>query len=71
MVDDDAEEVETMCNLGQGVFERGVEKGIERGIECGKTTIILNMYQKGMDISEIAEIADKTVDEVKEIIASN
>ncbi len=69
--DDDMEEVETMCNLGLGYFERGVEQGIERGKLVESLKLILNMYQKGIDITEIAEIADKTVDEVKEIIASN
>ncbi len=71
MVDDDAEEVETMCNLGQGVFERGIEKGIEQGKLVENLKLILNMYKEGFDVQQIAKIADKTVDEVKEIIASN
>ena len=29
------EELRTMCNLGEGIFERGMEQGMERGIEQG------------------------------------
>ncbi|MCD8129760.1 MAG: hypothetical protein LUE16_00530 [Lachnospiraceae bacterium] len=28
-------ELKEMCNLGQGIFERGIEQGIEQGIERG------------------------------------
>ena len=29
------EEVDTMCNLSEGIEERGIEKGIKQGIEKG------------------------------------
>ena len=29
--------VEYMCNLSQGVLEKGIERGIEQGIEFGRT----------------------------------
>ena len=29
------EDVTTMCNLGEGLYERAMEKGLEKGIEKG------------------------------------
>lgn len=30
------EDVTTMCNLGEGLYERAMEKGMERGVEQEK-----------------------------------
>ena len=65
-----------MCNLSQGLVEEGREEGIAEGIAKGRAEgiaegraeIIIKMYNKGFTVEEIAEIIDKDVEEVKEII---
>ena len=66
------EDVSEMCNLGQGVFEAGEARGEARGITQGvaqeKARIILNMFQKGYSLDQIADITDKTIEEIETII---
>ena len=61
-----------MCNLSDGIEERGIEKGIkkgmERGIAEGEATIILKFYNKGFTEEQIAEVTDKSLEEIKNII---
>ena len=38
-----------MCNLSEGVYEKGLERGIERGIEC----VALNMIRADKPLDEI------------------
>lgn len=45
-----------MCNLSQGVFEMGEAK------------IIKSMYEKGYSLEQIAEVAEKSLEEVKAIV---
>lgn len=78
------EEMETMCNLGRGVFEkgfaqgeakgeakgeaRGIALGEARGIALGEEKMILNMYNEGLTIEAIAKISKKKIDEVQFIV---
>ena len=65
-------DVDEMCNLSDGIEERGIEKGIkkgmERGIAEGEATIILKFYNKGFTEEQIAEVTDKSLEEIKKII---
>ena len=61
-------EVDKMYSLTQDIRNEGIEQGMRQGIEQGKAEIILNMYQKRLSLEEIAELVNKTVDEVKAII---
>lgn len=73
-----SEGVNAMCNLSQGIKERtrrealaeGIAKGIARGEARKSEFFIWNMYQKGLPLEQIAEIAEKPLAEVKEIISS-
>ena len=58
------EDVSEMCNLSQGILERGEARGKTRA-ESG---FILNMYKKGYTLEQIADVAEKSIDEVKVII---
>lgn len=49
-----------MCNLGQGVFEKGEARGEAR--------IIINMYKKGYTLEEIADVSGKNTEEIRAII---
>ncbi len=67
-------ELDTMCNLSQGVYERGIEKGIQRGVEQGiqqgqkeaHRKDAIRLFTKGNDIAFIAELLDESVEQVKE-----
>lgn len=58
------EDVSTMCNLSQGILERGITEREARG----KAKFILNMHQKGYTIEQIAEGAGMCMEEVGAII---
>lgn len=49
-----------MCNLGEGIEERGFDRALEK--------VILNMYKEGCDLKFIANMTEKTPSEVQEII---
>ena len=49
------EEVETMCSLGQGIYEEGLEQGIEQGIEQG--------MEQGVEIGGIKTLIQDNIEE--------
>jgi hypothetical protein len=51
-------ELESMCNLSQGIVEDTEER------------IIMNMFTRNFTLEQIADATEKTVDEVKQIIDS-
>ena len=53
-----------MCNLSQGIREKGIAQGrAESEIE-----IILNMYENNFTLEQIAVVAKKSVEEIRDII---
>lgn len=70
------EDVNYMCNLGEGIAERAAARATEIATEVAtqETTkrinqnIILRMYRKGYTSDQIAEIAEVSVEDVNEII---
>ncbi len=58
--DDMRREVGEMCNLSEGIEERGIEKG--------EASIIINMHNNGLSAEQIASFTDKDIEEVKMII---
>lgn len=59
------EDVSAMCNLSQGILERG--EAIGEAKEGAK--FIFNMYEKGYTLEQIADVAEKSVEEVRAVIA--
>lgn len=53
-------DVDEMCNLSDGIEEKGIMKG--------EATIILKLYNKGFTEEQIAEVTDKSLEEIKKII---
>ncbi len=68
-------EVDVMCNLSQGIWEKGIAAGIEKGVHEGKmqseVKFIMSMYKKGYKLEQIADVAEKSVAEVEFIIEQN
>ncbi|MCM1537068.1 MAG: Rpn family recombination-promoting nuclease/putative transposase [bacterium] len=58
------EDVDEMCNLGRGVLEEGLQKGVQKG----EAKIILSMYQKGYTLEQIADVAEKSMEQIMAII---
>ncbi len=58
------EGIEIMCNLSQGIEEKGIEKGIEKGV----TQMIISMYEDGCSFEQIARIAKMSIDDVRKIV---
>ena len=60
-------EMDTMCNLGQGIEDRVTAEVSARTIE----SVIMKMYQKGYTLEQISEISGKSVSEIEKIIDKN
>ena len=56
-------EVDTMCNLGQGIEDRAIERTNEK--------FILSMNKKGYTLEQIADITEISETEVEAIINKN
>lgn len=57
------EEMAIMCNLGQGIEDEGMKKGEAKIIFC--------MYKNGLSVEKIAEITDKNVENIQNIITES
>ena len=62
------EDVRIMCNLSTGIEERATERATKKATEKTSEKFILNMYKKGYTLDQIADVAEKGVDEVEAII---
>nr|WP_300841317.1 hypothetical protein [uncultured Acetatifactor sp.] len=76
-VDDELrKDVSEMCNLSQGIREKGRVEGRAEGRAEGRVEgraegeekFILNMHRKGYTLEQIAECAEKTIEEVEAVI---
>ena len=61
MGEDFREDVSVMCNLSQGIEEKG--------IAIGEAGLIVKMYKNGFTAEQIAAATDKDLEAVKKIIA--
>ncbi len=61
------EDVSVMCNLSQGIEEKGIEIGRAEG-EAMVKQIILNMHNNGFTTEQIVTVTGKDVEEVEVII---
>lgn len=78
------EDVNTMCNLSEGIEEKGIAKGIEKGMEQGlaqglvqgrkegqeaeRRNDILRLLKKNYTIEQIADLKDMKSEEVKALV---
>lgn len=57
------EDVEAMCNLGQGLLEKGVNKAQEEAI--------INFYKVGVNVTVIAQAMGKTEEEIEKVLTDH
>ncbi len=74
------EEVDIMCNLSQGVKEKGIaigenigeKRGIaigeERGKTIGEASVIRTMYNNGLTPEQISKMTSKSIDDINAIL---
>ena len=72
-------EMNTMCNLSEGIFEQGIVQGIvqgreqgivqgrEQGIVQGESGMILSMLRKGYDLTSIADISQWSINKIEQL----
>ena len=53
-----------MCNLSQGIMEKGEAIGMEKR----EIKFIMSMHRKGYSLEQIADVAEKDIEEVKTVI---
>lgn len=58
------EDVSVMCNLSQGILERGEIRGVAKG----EANIILALYKNSYTVKQIASATDKNVEVIKAIV---
>ena len=78
------EDVNEMCNLGEGIMEEGIAIGMEKGIAIGETRgiaigetkgisigesrTIRSMHKNGFTAEQIAAAIDKDLEEVRAVL---
>lgn len=65
------EEVEVMCNLGQGILERGQREGEKRGTRKTKEEVIINFYKAGVSLIVIAQAMSQTEQDIKQVLTDH
>ena len=60
-------EVDTMCNLSQGIVDRVTAEVTAKNL----IDFIMKIHQKGYTLEQISEIAEKSVPGIEEIIDKN
>ena len=73
------EELRTMCNLSEGIYERGIAHGITQGIAQGiaqgeenKTIdMIRKLWKKGMDVDFIKDVTSWTEEQIMKVVTND
>ena len=63
------EELTHMCNLSQGVWERGIERGRVQGIEYSKREIAKRLITRNSPIDDIVDLTGLSLEIIKELIS--
>lgn len=59
-------EVNNMCNLSDGIYEKGIEKGIQKGIDEKKNEIIDRMISRNLPDELIIDTTGETRDYIEQ-----
>ena len=58
-------EIREMCNLNQGIWEKGIEQGFRQGEWNTKKKIAGNLRKAGMDLEEICRLVQAGREQVE------
>ncbi len=58
------EEMNTMCNLSEGIFEKGMEKGEKKNM----TEVIRRLWQAGKDLATIKIASGWTEEQIMQVV---
>ncbi len=62
------EEMNTMCNLSEGIFEKGMEKGEKKGMEKTMIEVIRRLWQAGKDLATIKIASGWTEEQIMQVV---
>ena len=65
-----AEELNIMCNLGEGIAEEAMAEGLQLGETRKAEKIAIKMLKKGNDLKEIEELTDLSIQRIEELALS-
>ena len=69
------EDLKTMCNLGEGLYEDGLIKGKEEGKKEGRTEgkleLALELLKDGMSLEKVAKYSKLSLSMIKELAKQN
>ena len=65
-----AEELNIMCNLGEGIAEEAMAEGLQIGEVKGIEKIAIKMLKKGDDLEEIQELTELSIQRIEELASS-
>ena len=57
-----------MCNLSEGIYERGIAPGIAQGAENKTVEVIMNLWNAGKDLSIIKIASGWTEEQIMKVI---
>ena len=57
-----------MCNLSQGVKEKGMTIGEKSGKAIGEASLIRTMYNNGMTPEQISKMTSKSIDDINAML---
>ncbi|MDD6179088.1 MAG: hypothetical protein PUB44_04445, partial [Clostridium sp.] len=70
--EDFRKDVNEMCNLGEGIMEKGIAIGETKGISIGKeraqSELLRSMHKNGFTAEQIAAAIDKDLEEVRAVL---
>ena len=59
-------EVQSMCNLGTAIENKGIETGIEIGEKKKAKELAIKLYKKGSSLETISELIEVPVSQLEE-----
>ena len=62
------EELITMCNLSEGIYERGMAQGMAQGAESKTKEVIMNLWKAGTELSIIKIASGWTEEQIMKVI---
>ena len=62
------EDVNVMCNLGEGIEEMAIERTTKEVTEDITNKFVMNMYEANYTYNQISEVTKLSVEDVKMII---